>query len=178
MPVPRPHPDEIVVGTSPTVRRAHEVRMLALFVVAALPLAAILWLIFSSPLFAGLFVAAWTLFFWFGMRRRHDPLLRLSPDGLSYEPGQFHVLCSWADVDALGPVDLPDGRVEALILAEGHLHWAADQATRRKVQARGWDRVIPIGSFEPEWEWGRIGQAFRQWAPWVFELAPPDDPTP
>jgi hypothetical protein len=45
---------------------------------------------------------------------------------------------------------------------------------KRQVQARGWDRIIPIGTFEPEWEWGRIGQAFREWAPWVFELPEPD----
>lgn len=177
MPVPRSHPDEIVVGTSRKVRRRHEARMLTLVVAASLPLALILWLIIN-PAVAALFVAAWTLFFWFGIRRRHDPILRLSPEGISYEPGQFHIRCSWADVDALGPVDLPDGQVEALFLSEGHLHWAADPALRRRVQARGWDRVVPIGSFEPEWEWGRIGTAFRQWAPWVFELEPPDTPLP
>ena len=174
MPVPRPHPDEVVVGTDPGVRRRHEARMLVLFVVAALPLAVILWLILSSLAVAVLFVVAWTLFFWFGIRRRQSPQLRLSPDGLSYEPGTFHLRCSWADVDALGPVELPDGRVEALVLSEGHLHWAVDQPTRRRVEARGWDRIIPIGSFEPEWEWGVIGQAIRQWAPWVFELPAPD----
>jgi hypothetical protein len=118
---------------------------------------------------------AQTLFLWFGLRRRHRPVLRLSPVGLSYEPGRFHIRCAWADVDALGEVDLPDGRVEALVLAEGHLHWAVDPAMKRQVQARGWDRIIPIGTFEPEWEWGQIGQAFRQWAPWVFELEPPTD---
>ncbi|HYI62585.1 MAG TPA: hypothetical protein VEW93_12360 [Acidimicrobiales bacterium] len=177
MPAPRPHPDEIVVSTSPTVRRRREARLLVLVVAASLPLALILWLI-VNPAVAALFVAAWTLFFWFGIRRRGEPVLRLSPDGISYEPGQFHIRCTWADVDALGPVDLPDGRVEALILSEGHLHWATDAAMRRQVQARGWDRIVPIGSFEPEWEWGRIGTAFRQWAPWVFELEPPDAPRP
>ena len=49
-------------------------------------------------------------------------------------------------------------------------------ALRRRVQARGWDRVIPLGFFEVEWEWGRIGDAFRQWAPWIFELPEPDGP--
>jgi len=178
MPEPRPHPEEIVVGTPATVRRRHEARLVALFVVAALPLALILWLILDSLAVAGLFVVAWTLFFWFGMRRRHAPVLRLTADGLSYEPGQFQVRCGWADIDALGPVDLPDGRVEALVLDEGHLHWAVDHATRRKVEARGWDRIVPIGSFEPEWEWGQIGRAFRQWAPWVFDLPAPDDQLP
>jgi hypothetical protein len=119
-------------------------------------------------------MVAQTLFLWFGLRRRHSPVLRLSPDGMSYEPGRFHIRCAWADVDALGEVDLPDGRVEALVLAEGHLHWAVDPQTKRQVQARGWDRIIPIGTFEPEWEWGRIGEAFRQWAPWVFELPEPE----
>lgn len=174
MPAPRPHPDEVVVGTDPVVRRRHEAKMLVLFVVAAVPLAVMLWLILSSLWVALLFVAAWTLFFWFGIRRRHSPVLRLSPNGLSYEPGTFHIRCEWADVNALGEVDLPDGPVEALILAEGHLHWATDQPTRRRVEARRWDRIIPIGSFEPEWEWGDIGQAFRDWAPWVFELPEPD----
>lgn len=164
-----------MVGPSASVRRAHEAKMLVLFAVAALPLAVILWLILSSLAVAVAFVVAWTLFFWFGLRRRHSPVLRLSPDGLSYEPGTFLVRCSWADVDALGPVELPDGRVEALVLAEGRLHWAVDQPTRRRVQARGWDRVIPIGTFEPEWEWGQIGRAIRQWAPWVVDLRAPDE---
>lgn len=173
MPAARSHPDEIVVTTSPKVRRRHMQKMLLMVVAASLPLALILWLILGAAV-AVLFVAAWTVFFWFGMRRRHLPVLRLSPEGLSYEPGQFHLRCTWADVDALGEVTLPDGKVEALVLAEGHLHWAVDPAMRRQVQARGWDRIIPLGSFEPEWEWGRIGEAFRQWAPWVFELEPPD----
>lgn len=173
MPAARPHPDEIVVETPASVRRRHESRMLALFVLAALPVAVILWLIVNLAV-ALLYVVAQTLFLWFGLRRRHSPILRLSPEGLSYEPGRFHVRCDWADIDALGEVDLPDGRVEALVLAEGHLNWAVDPQTKRQVQARGWDRIIPIGTFEPEWEWGRIGEAFRTWAPWVFELPPPD----
>lgn len=174
MPQARSHPDEIVVGVAAGIRRAHELKMLGLFVLAALPVAAVLLLVVNRSL-ALLYLVGQTLFLWFGLRRRHSPILRLFPDGLSYEPGTFQVRCGWADIDSLGPVDLPDGRVEALHLAEGHLHWATDQATRRRVQARGWDRVIPIGSFEAEWEWGRIGTAFRQWAPWVFELPAPDE---
>lgn len=174
MPAPRPHPEEIVVETPASVRRRHEAKMLTLFVVAALPVGLIVWLL-VNPGVAALYMVAQTLFLWFGLRRRHAPVLRLSPDGLSYEPGRFHVRCEWADVDALGEVDLPDGRVEALVLAEGHLNWAVDPQTKRQVQSRGWDRIIPIASFEPEWEWGKIGQAFRDWAPWVFELPPPDD---
>lgn len=175
MPMPRPHPEEIVLGVPASVRRTHELKMLGLFVLAAVPVGAILWLLLT-PLIAALYMVGQTVFLWLGLRRRHSPVLRLSPDGLSYEPGRFHVRCRWADVDALGPVDLPDGRVDALVLSEGHLHWVADQALRRRVQARGWDRVIPLGSFEVEWEWGRIGDAFRQWAPWIFELPEPDGP--
>lgn len=148
--------------------------MLTIFVVAALPVGVILWLL-VTPAIAALYMVAQTLFLWFGLRRRQSPILRLSPDGMSYEPGQFHIRCTWADVDALGTVDLPDGQVEALILAEGHLHWAADPTTKRRIEARGWDRIIPIGSFEPDWEWGEIGKAFRSWAPWIFELGPPDE---
>jgi hypothetical protein len=155
------------------VHRGRDAKLLGIFVLAAIPPAAILWFVLS-PLAAALYVVAQTLFLWFGLRRRHSPLLRLSPDGLSYEPGTFQVVCDWADVDALGPVDYPDGRVEALLLSGGHLHWAADSRTRRQVEARGWDRAIPIGAFEPEWEWGQIGKAIRQWAPWIFEL--PDEP--
>lgn len=173
MPAPRPHPEEIVVAVPSSVRRRHEVRMLGLFVLAAVPVGAILWFLIT-PAVAALYMVAQTLFLWFGLRRRHSPVLRLSPDGLSYEPGRFHLRCDWADVDAVGPVDLPDGRVDALVLAEGHLNWAVDPQTKRQVQARGWDRIIPIGTFEPEWEWGQIGQAFRDWAPWVFELPPPE----
>ncbi|HEV7722993.1 MAG TPA: hypothetical protein VGO60_17005, partial [Iamia sp.] len=105
MPAPRPHPDEIVVEIPASVRRRHEIRMLALFVVAALPVGLILGLIVNWFV-AALYVVAQTLFLWFGLRRRHSPVLRLSPDGLSYEPGRFHIRCAWADVDALGEVDL------------------------------------------------------------------------
>lgn len=175
MPVPRSVPDEVVLTTPASVRRRHELRMLGLFVLLALPVAAVVWLL-VTPGVAVLYVVAQTLFLWFGLRRRHAPVLRLDAEGISYEPGQFQIRCTWADVDALGTVDLPDsGRVEALLLAEGHLHWASDEAMRRQVRARGWDKVVPIETFEPEWEWGEIGAAFRQWAPWIFELPEADD---
>ncbi|NLV56137.1 MAG: hypothetical protein GXY13_11050 [Acidimicrobiales bacterium] len=170
MPLPRPAEGEVVVTTPRAARRRRELRMVAVFVVAALPVAAVVWLIVNAPA-AVLYVVAQTLFLWFGFRRRADPLLRLSPTGISYEPGRFQVRCEWADVDSIGTVTLPDaGEVEALILSVSALHWAADEPVRREAIARGWDRAVPIGSFEPEWEWGRIGDAVRTWAPWIFDL--------
>jgi hypothetical protein len=82
MPAPRSHPEEITIGIAPAVRRGRDAKLLGIFVLAAIPPAAILWFVLS-PLAAALYVVAQTLFLWFGLRRRHSPLLRLSPDGLS-----------------------------------------------------------------------------------------------
>lgn len=175
MPLPRPVEGEVVITVPPAARRRRELRMVAIFVVAALPVAVVVGLIVNWPA-AVLYVVAQTLFLWFGFRRRADPILRLSPQGMSYEPGRFQVRCEWADVDRIGAVTLPDvGEVEALILAESSLHWAADEANRREAIARRWDRAIPIGAFDLEWEWGEIGEAIRTWAPWIFELSDDDD---
>lgn len=172
----RPAGDEVVVTVprSETLRR--ELRMVAVFVVAAVPVAIVVALIVNVAV-AVLYVVGQTLFLWFGFRRRAEPVLRLSPTGLSYEPGRFQVRCDWTDVDAVGTLDLPDhGPVEAFVLTGSHLHWSADQAIRREAIARGWDRAIPLGLFEVEWEWGQIGTAVRTWAPWIFELPDPDQP--
>ncbi|MEJ7582786.1 MAG: hypothetical protein WKF43_01625 [Acidimicrobiales bacterium] len=139
-------------------------RFVSLFVVLALPVAAVLWAI-VGPLIAVVYLAGQTAFLTFGLRRRQVPVLRMTPEGLSYEPGRFQRRCRWTDGVALGPVVGPTGTVECLLLEGSHLHWAADPGTRGQVIDRGWDRVIPVADFEAEWRTGPIGRAVTTWAP-------------
>jgi len=138
--------------------------MLVLFVVGALPVAAILvWLV--NPWVAVAYVVAQTTFFMFGFRQHHEARLRLSPEGVQFEPGSFVVRASWEEVDRVEQVTLPSGPTEALLLRDSGIGWALDAGTRRQVTAKGWDRVIPLSEFEDDWRTGRIGDALRAHAP-------------
>ena len=171
-PTPRTGPEEIVLTPPASVRRRRDLRFVALFVVLALPVAAVLWAI-VGPLLAVVYLVSQTAFLTFGLRRRQVPVLRLTAEGLSYEPGRFQLRCRWTDVAGVGPVTLPAGTVECLLLDAPHLHWVADPGTRRQVTDRGWDRVIPVGDFEADWRSGRIGNGVAEWAPHLLR-APGD----
>jgi len=160
----RPLPGTLVLTPPTAVRLRREVRFVALFVVLALPVAAVLWAILG-PLPALAYLVGQTAFLTFGLRRRSVPVLRLSPEGISYEPGRFQLRCTWSEVIAVERVDLPTGSVESFVLDRPHVHWAADPDVRRQLDERGWDRVIPVATFESDWRAGRIGAGLADWAP-------------
>ena len=158
----------IVLTPATRSRRARTRRMLVLFVVGALPVAAVLvWLL--NPAVAVAYVVLQTALLMFGFRQQHQPHLRLGPDGVQFEPGSFVVRAPWDDVARVDRVTLPSGPSDALVLRSGGLGWALDPGTRREVTARGWDRVIPLSQFEDDWRAGAIGDAIRAYAPRLLE---------
>lgn len=151
-----------------SVRHRREIRFVALFVVLGLPVAAVLWAILGWLPAVGYLIGQ-TVFLTFGLRRRQLPVLRLSSAGISYEPGRFQLRCTWQDITGVDEVALPSGPTEAFALTGPRLHWAADAGTRREVSSRGWDRVVPLSEFEPDWRGGRIGECVRRWAPALLD---------
>ena len=138
--------------------------MFTLFVVGALPVAAVLvWLV--NPLVAVGYVVVQTGFLMFGLRQQHQPHLRLGEDGVQFEPGSFVLRCAWDDVARIEQVTLPSGPTDALMLRASGLGWTLDAGTRREVTVKGWDRTIPLSEFEDDWRNGRIGRLIEQHAP-------------
>jgi hypothetical protein len=160
------HPETDVVELTPSTRnrRSQTLKMMALFVVLGLPVAAILaWLL--TPLLALGYLVLQTAFLSFGLQRRHRPVLRFTAEGVAFEAGHFVLRSAWDNVDRIDVAELPSGTVESLVLNHPSLHWAADAVTRRTVSRRGWDRLVPIGDFEDDWRAGHVGDAIRRWAP-------------
>ena len=154
----------IVLIPATRSRRARTRRMLALFVIGALPVAAVLvWLV--NPGVALAYVVLQTALLMFGFRQQHQPHLRLGPDGVQFEPGSFVIRAPWDDVARVERVMLPSGPTDAFVLLSGGLGWALDPGTRREVTTRGWDRLIPLSPFEDDWRSGTIGDAVRAYAP-------------
>jgi hypothetical protein len=165
---------ELVLTPHTRSRRARTMRMLGLFVIGALPVAAVLvWLV--NPLVAVGYVVVQTAFLWFGLRQQHQPHLRLHDEGVQFEPGSFVIRCNWDDIERIDRVTLPSGPTEALVLGESGLGWALDAGTRREVSVKGWDRVIPLSEFEDDWRRGRIGHVIGEHAPRLLADPPSDD---
>lgn len=165
---PRPGANEVVVSPVGRGRWRNDVRSVALFALAAVPVALVVALAVNLT-WAVAYAVVQTVFLTYGVRRRYVPKLRLGPSGLSFEPGPFQLKCAWTDVVGVNRVDLPSGPTDALVLHRSALHWAADGATRQRVTAQGWDRAVPVGDFDPAWRDGPIGDAVRRWAPAVLD---------
>ena len=164
---------DLVLTPHTRSRRARTLRMLALFVVGALPVAAVLvWLL--NPLVALGYVVVQTAFLMFGLRQQHQPRLRLGADGLQFEPGTFVVRCPWDAVERIERVTLPSGPTEALVLRESGLGWTRDPGTRLEATTKGWDRLVPLSDFEDDWRNGQIGQLIREYAPRLLSRPPSD----
>jgi hypothetical protein len=154
----------VVLTPAASTRRARTLRMLALFLLAALPVAAILVIVVNWPV-AVVYTVVQTGFLMFGVRQQAVATLRLDDAGVQFEPGSFVLRATWAEIDRITEVTLPSGPTDAILLSTPGLRWTLDAATRRQVTAKGWDRVIPLSEFEPEWRSGRIGEAVRAHRP-------------
>lgn len=166
---------ELVLTPHTRSQRARTLRMLGLFVVGALPVAAVLvWLV--NPVVAVGYIVVQTAFLMFGLRQQHQPRLRLDADGVQFEPGSFVIRSGWDDVERIDEVTLPSGPTEALLLRESGLGWALDAGTRREVTVKGWDRIVPLSEFEDDWRGGRIGRLIEAHAPRL--LGGPPTPPP
>lgn len=158
----------MVVSAARRGRWRSDARTVALFALAAVPVALVVAFAVNLAWAVG-YAVVQTAFLTYGVRRRYVPKLRLSPSGLSFEPGQFQLKCAWSDVAGVDRVQLPSGRTEILVLQRSALHWAADGPTRQQVTAEGWDQWVPVGDFDPAWRSGPIGDAVRRWAPAVLD---------
>ena len=154
----------LVLTPSRAKERSRTLKMLALFLLAAAPVAAILVLTVSWWI-ALAYVIVQTGFLMFGLRQRHEPKLRVDELGMQYEAGSFVIRAAWSDIDKVEPVTLPSGATEAAVLGTSGIRWTLDAQTRRQAIARGWDRVIPIGDFATDWRTGPLGDAFREHRP-------------
>src|SRR4051794_1216070 len=96
----RPEHEAVVLTPSTRTRRHQTLKMVGLFVLLGLPVAAILaWLL--TPLLALGYLVAQTAFLTFGLQRRHRPVLRFTPDGVEFEAGHFVLRSPWANVDRI-----------------------------------------------------------------------------
>jgi hypothetical protein len=139
-------------------------RLLALFLLGAIPVAAILVAVVSWVVGIA-YVVIQTAFLMYATRQHNQPKLRLEDDGVQFEPGTFVIKAAWDEIDKVAEVTLPSGKTDAFVLTRSGVRWTMDPNTRRQVTSKGWDRVIPISDFEPEWRSGQIGAALRAHRP-------------
>lgn len=139
-------------------------RLGLLFVLAALPVAAVLVVIIGWWVALG-YVVVQTAVLLFGVRQQRTSTLRVDDVGVQYEAGTFVLRASWADIDRIGEATLPSGPTQALVLHRSGLRWTHTPQIRQQVTSKGWDRIIPIDDFEPAWPKGPLGQAVRTHRP-------------
>jgi len=148
-------------------------RLALLFLLAALPVAAVLVIIIGW-LVAVVYVVVQTGVLLFGVRQQRTSVLRLDDAGIQYEAGTFVLRTAWADIDRVAEATLPSGTTQALVLGRSGLRWTHTPQVRQQVTQKGWDRIIPIDEFEPGWPHGPLAEALRTHRP---DLLPADWPS-
>lgn len=154
----------LVLTPSTRSQRDRLLRLGLLFLLAALPVAAVLVAIVNWWV-AIAYTVGQTGLLLFGVRQQRTSVLRVDDAGIQYEAGTFVLRAAWADIDKVGEATLPSGPTTALVLARSGLRWTHTPQVRQQVTARGWDRIVPIDEFEPTWPDGRLGDAVRRHRP-------------
>lgn len=154
----------LVLTPSTRSQRSRLLRMGGLFLLAALPVAALLVAIINWPI-AIAYTVLQTGGLLFAVRQQRTSVLRVDDAGLQYEAGAFVLHTDWAGIDRIGVAELPTGRTQAFVLARSGVRWTHTPQVRRQVTQKGWDRIIPIDEFEPAWPGGRLGDAVRRHRP-------------
>lgn len=154
----------VVLTPSVRAQRSRLVRLGVTIFVASLPIAGLLLALVNWQVAVG-FVVIWTVGLLFGVGQQRTSSLKVDDAGLQYEAGTFVLRTTWADIDRIGDVTLPDRTTRALVLRSSGLRWAQTPQTRAQVAQRGWDRIIPIDDFAPRWPEGRLGDAVRAHRP-------------
>ncbi len=151
---------------TPTTRsqRARLQRLGLLFLLAALPVALVIGAIVNWAI-AAAYVVVQTAVLLFGVRQQRTSVLRVDDAGLQYEAGTFVLRATWADLERVGRAELPSGPTTAFVLARPGLRWTHTPQVRQQVRAKGWDRIIPIDEFEPDWPAGRLGEVVARHRP-------------
>lgn len=145
-------------------QRARLQRLGLLFLLAALPVAAVL-VVLVNWWIAVLYTVVQTGFLLFGVRQQRTSVLRVDDAGLQYEAGTFVLRAAWGDISQVAEATLPTGTTQALVLARSGLRWTHTPQVRQQVTTRGWDRIIPIDEFEPGWPNGPLAKAVAQHRP-------------
>lgn len=149
---------------STRAQRDRLLRLGGLFLLAALPVAAVLVAVVSWPV-AIAYTVVQTGVLLFGVRQQRTSTLRLDDTGVQYEAATFVLRAAWADIAKVGRVTLPSGETDALVLERSGLRWTHTPQVRAQVTQRGWDRVVPLEEFEADWRHGRIGETLRAHRP-------------
>ena len=151
----------LVLTPSTRSQRARLQRLGLLFLLAALPVAAVLVALVNWWV-AILYTVVQTGVLLFGVRQQRTSVLRADDAGLQYEAATFVLRTSWADIEKVAEATLPSGSTTAFVLARSGLRWTHTPQVRHQVTTRGWDRIIPIDEFEPSWPDGPLGQLVRE----------------
>lgn len=154
----------LVLTPSTRSQRDRLQRLGLLFLVAALPVAAVLVIIINWWVAIG-YVVVQTSVLLFGVRQQRTATLRVDGAGVQYEAGTFVIRSTWDDVAKIGEADLPSGKTQALVLTRSGLRWTHTAQVRQQIIQRGWDRIIPIDEFEPNWPKGPLADAVREHRP-------------
>lgn len=154
----------LVLTPSTRSQRDRLLRLGGLFLLAALPVAAVLVAIINWRA-ALIYTVVQTGVLLFGVRQQRTSVLRVDKYGIQYEAVTFVLRASWADLDELADVTLPTGPTKAMMLKRPGLRWTNTPEIRREVSSKGWDRIIPIDEFEPTWPKGPLADAIRQYRP-------------
>ncbi len=154
----------LVLTPSTRSQRDRLLRLGGLFLLAALPVAALLVAIINWWA-AVIYTVVQTGLLLFGVRQQRTSVLRVDRSGIQYEAGTFVLRTSWAGLDGLDDVTLPTGPTKALMLTRPGLRWTQSPEIRREVASKGWDRIIPIDEFEPSWPKGPLADAVRKHRP-------------
>ena len=154
----------LVLTPSTRSQRVRLQRLGLLFLLAALPVAAVL-VILVNWWVASLYTVVQTGVLLFGVRQQRSSVLRVDEAGIQYEAGTFVLRTTWADIAKVGEATLPSGATQALVLSRSGLRWTHTPQIRQQVTQRGWDRIIPIDEFEPSWPNGPLAAAIRAHRP-------------
>ena len=154
----------LVLTPSTRSQRVRLQRLGLLFLLAALPVAAVL-VILVNWWVASLYTVVQTGVLLFGVRQQRTSVLRVDEAGIQYEAGAFVLRTAWVDIAKVGEVTLPSGTTQALVLSRSGLRWTHTPQVRQQVTQRGWDRIIPIDEFEPNWPNGPLAAAIRAHRP-------------
>lgn len=154
----------LVLTPATRAQRERLVRLGILIFVASLPIAALLVALVNWPV-ALLYVVVWTVGLLFGVGQQRTTVLRVDQAGIQYEAGTFVLRASWADLDRIGDVTLPDRKTKGFVLKSSGLRWTQSPQVRHQVTTRGWDRIIPIDDYAPKWPQGQLGDQVRKHRP-------------
>lgn len=154
----------LVLTPSTRSQRSRLQRHFVLFLLGALPVALVLFLLVNWWIALG-YVVVQTGVLMFGVRQQRTSVLRVDDAGVQYEAPAFVLRAAWADIDKVGDATLPTGPTKALVLKRSGVRWTHTPQVRQQVMSRGWDRIIPIDEFEPQWPDGPLADRVRRHRP-------------